>query len=198
MRGPQRPANLHTRAVSAPRYLIFHKPYGVLCQFSGEGCTLQDYIPVRDVYPVGRLDKDSEGLVLLTDDGVLQHRLSDPKFAHPRTYCVQVEGAPAMESLQPLVDGGVVIQDYRTRPARVRILDSEPDFPPRDPPVRTRKSIPTAWIEITLEEGKNRQVRHMTAAVGFPTLRLVRTAIGKLRLDGLAAGEWREVRRSEI
>jgi 23S rRNA pseudouridine2457 synthase len=173
-------------------YLLFNKPYGVLSQFSGEGRTLRDYIDVPGVYPVGRLDKDSEGLMFLTDDGPLQHRLSDPRYEHPRTYWVQVEGVPDPASLRTLA-AGIAIQDYRTRPAKVRLLDREPDFPPRDPPIRFRKSIPASWIELTLKEGRNRQVRRMTAAVGFPTLRLVRVAIGSWQLEALAAGEWREL-----
>jgi 23S rRNA pseudouridine2457 synthase len=173
-------------------YLLFNKPYGVLSQFSGEGRTLRDYINVPGVYPVGRLDKDSEGLMFLTDDGPLQHRLSDPRYEHPRTYWVQVEGVPDPAPLRKLA-AGIAIQDYRTRPAKVRLLDREPDFPPRDPPIRFRKSIPASWIELTLKEGRNRQVRRMTAAVGFPTLRLVRVAIGSWQLEALAAGEWREL-----
>jgi 23S rRNA pseudouridine2457 synthase len=179
------------------RYVLFYKPFDVLCQFSGEGNTLKNYVPIADVYPVGRLDRDSEGLLLLTDDGELQHWLSDPKFGHPRTYWVQVEGIPDKSALQQLARG-VVIQDYRTRPADVRLLSEEPALPPRDPPIRYRKRVPTAWIEITLTEGRNRQVRRMTAAVGHPTLRLVRFAIGDLRLHGLQPGEWREVTPPEL
>jgi 23S rRNA pseudouridine2457 synthase len=182
------------------RVLIFHKPYGVLSKFSGgtaETRTLAEFIPVKDVYPVGRLDADSEGLLLLTDDGALQHRLSDPRFGHPRTYQAQVEGNPSEDALQAL-RAGVVIQDYRTRPAKARILAEDPPFPPRDPPIRVRKSIPTAWLELTLTEGKNRQVRRMTAAVGLPTLRLIRVAIGDVRLDSLAPGAWRELTTAEV
>lgn len=179
------------------RYIVFYKPYGVVSQFSGEGPTLKDYIPVREVYPVGRLDHDSEGLLLLTDDGALQHRLTDPKFEHPRTYWVQVERIPAEADLQRLREG-VVIQGYRTRPAQVRLLEKEPALPPRDPPIRFRKSVPTAWLEITLTEGRNRQVRRMTAAIGHPSLRLVRVAIGDLRLERLQPGEWRELTRDEL
>lgn len=177
------------------RILLFHKPYGVLTQFtdsSGAGRpTLKDFIAVPDVYPVGRLDQDSEGLVMLTNDGALQHRMSDPRWEHPKTYWVQVEGEPSDEAVQRLA-AGVEIQGYRTRPATVRRIE-EPRLPARTPPVRFRKSIPTGWIEITITEGRNRQVRRMTAAVGFPTLRLVRVAIGPYRLDGLGPGEWREV-----
>jgi 23S rRNA pseudouridine2457 synthase len=179
------------------RYILFHKPYGVLSQFSGERETLRKFIPLKNVYPVGRLDNDSEGLLLLTDDGALQHRLSDPRFQHPRTYWVQVEQVPCEEALRRLRQG-VTIRDYRTRPARVRLLDVEPELPARNPPIRFRKTVPTAWIEITLSEGRNRQVRRMTAAVGHPTLRLVRIAIGNLRLDALAPGKWRELTSPEI
>jgi 23S rRNA pseudouridine2457 synthase len=174
------------------RYILFYKPYGVVSQFSGGGPTLRDYIPVKNVYCVGRLDHDSEGLLLLTDDGALQHRLTDPKFQHPRTYWAQVERAPETQSLQRLREG-LTIQDYRTRPARVKLLEEEPALPPRDPPIRFRKNVPTAWLEITLTEGRNRQVRRMTAAIGHPTLRLVRVAIGDLKLEGLQPGEWREL-----
>ena len=181
----------------AHRYIIFNKPFGVLCQFSGLGDTLKKYVPIEDVYAVGRLDRDSEGLVFLTSDGELQHRLSDPKFGHPRTYWAQVEGTPEEKALRRLRDG-VSIQDYRTRPAQVRLLKSEPVLPPRDPPIRYRKSVPTTWIEIALTEGRNRQVRRMTAVVGHPTLRLVRVAIGALRLEGLKPGEWRELTSEEL
>ncbi len=184
------------------RYILFYKPYDVLTQFtdnSGEvkRRTLKDYIPIPDIYAVGRLDRDSEGLLLLTDDGQMQHRLSDPKFAHPRTYLVQVERVPDAGAIAAL-QTGVTIQDYRTRSAKVQLLSAEPQLPPREPPIRVRKHIPTAWLEMTLTEGRNRQVRKMTAAVGFPTLRLVRSAIGHLRLEGLKPGEWRELTRTEI
>ncbi len=179
------------------RYIIFNKPFGVLCQFSGERETLKNYIAIKNVYPAGRLDRDSEGLVLLTDDGDLQHRLSDPKFGHPRTYWVQIEGIPEEKALRRLREG-VTIQGYRTRPAQVRLLETEPALPPRHPPIRFRKSVPTAWIEITLTEGRNRQVRRMTAAIGHATLRLVRVAIGHLRLEGLMPGQWRELTAEEL
>jgi 23S rRNA pseudouridine2457 synthase len=136
-------------------------------------------------------------LLLLTNNGRMQHRLSDPKFDHPKTYWVQVERVPDGAALEQL-RRGVKIQDYRTRPAQVKLLETEPDLPPRDPPIRFRKSVPTAWLEMTLTEGKNRQVRRMTAAVGFPTLRLVRVAIGHLHLDGLAPGQWREITVEEL
>ena len=179
------------------RYIIFHKPYGVVSQFSGDRNTLRKFIAVTNVYPVGRLDQDSEGLLLLTDDGALQHRLSDPRFEHPRTYWVQLERTPGDSALRRLREG-VTIQGYRTRPASVRLLEQEPELPPRDPPIRFRKTVPTAWIEIVLREGRNRQVRRMTAAVGHPTLRLVRVAIGELRLEGLAPGEWRNLTPAEV
>ena len=179
------------------RYLILNKPYGVLCQFSGDRDTLKNYISIQDVYPVGRLDRDSEGLVLLTDDGELQHRLSDPRFGHPRTYWAQVEGIPEDKALRRLREG-VTIQGYRTRPAQVRLLETEPALPPRHPPIRFRKNVPTAWLELILVEGRNRQVRRMTAAVGHPTLRLVRVAIGQWTLGKLQPGEWRELNAEEI
>ncbi len=185
----------------AYRYLLLHKPFDVLCQFTDLSVpprrTLAEFVSVKGVYPVGRLDRDSEGLVLLTNDGETQHVLSEPKFGHPRTYWAQVERVPTADALERLAKG-VVIEGYRTRPAAVRLLDEEPSLPPRDPPIRYRKSVPTAWIELTLTEGRNRQVRRMTAAVGYPTLRLVRVAIGPLRLEGIAAGEWREAAAGEV
>ncbi len=186
------------------RYLLFYKPYNVLSQFTDSDVnhrsdrqTLQNYIPVPDVYPVGRLDQDSEGLMLLTDDGLLQHRLSDPRFQHPRTYWAQVERIPDAAAIAQLRQG-VQIQDYRTRSVQAKLLSQEPNLPTRVPPIRDRKSIPTAWLEITLTEGRNRQVRRMTAAVGFPTLRLVRVAIAHLRLEGLTLGEWRDLSEVEL
>jgi 23S rRNA pseudouridine2457 synthase len=182
------------------RYLIFHKPYGVLSQFTQETpkhSTLKDYIPIPDVYAVGRLDWDSEGLLLLTNDGQLQHRLSHPRFGHQRTYWVQVERIPDTEAIHRL-QTGVEIQDYRTRPAQVKLLLAEPAVSERNPPIRFRKNIPTAWLEMTLTEGKNRQVRRMTAAVGFPTLRLIRVSIAHLQLDGLQPGVWRDLTPPEI
>jgi 23S rRNA pseudouridine2457 synthase len=182
------------------RYIIFYKPYGVLSQFTQETSkhrTLKDYIPVADVYPVGRLDWDSEGLLLLTNDGQLQHRLAHPRFGHERTYWVQVERIPDVDAIHKL-QTGVEIQNYRTQPAQVRLLSAPPPLPARDPPIRFRKNVPTAWLEMTLTEGKNRQVRRMTASVGFPTLRLVRVSIAHLRLDGLHLGEWRDLSPSEL
>jgi len=179
------------------RYILFNKPFAVVSQFSGEGSTLKDYIRVKDIYPVGRLDHDSEGLLLLTDDGELQHRLSDPKYVHPRTYWAQVERIPGEQALQQLAVG-MTIQGHRTRPTQVRLLSQGPDLPPRHPPIRFRKNVPTAWMELILIEGRNRQVRRMTAAVGHPTLRLVRVAIGDLRLEGLEPGQWRELNSEEL
>ncbi|NKN31792.1 pseudouridine synthase [Marichromatium bheemlicum] len=171
------------------RLILLNKPYGVLCQFSGEGPTLSDHVPLPGVYPAGRLDKDSEGLLLLTDDGQLQHRISHPRHKAWKTYWVQVEGTPEAAQLEALA-AGVTLKDGPTRPARVRAI-AEPALWPREPPVRFRKSVPTAWIEIAIHEGRNRQVRRMTAAVGLPTLRLVRMAIGQWRLDGLEPGRFR-------
>lgn len=188
------------------RYLLFYKPFGVLTQFSPpvntspDGVpkrTLSDFIHVPGVYPVGRLDFDSEGLLLLTDDGELQHRLSHPRFEHPRTYWVQVEGQITLEAISQLRRGGLAIQDYRTKACKAQIMEPPP-LPPREPPVRVRKLIPTSWLELTLREGKNRQVRHMTAAVGFPTLRLVRVQIGCLTIKGLAPGRWRYLNEAEL
>lgn len=182
------------------RYIIFHKPYGVLSQFTQESpkhITLKEYINVPDVYPVGRLDWDSEGLLLLTNDGQLQHRLAHPRFGHRRTYWVQVERIPDADAIYKL-QTGVEIQDYRTRPAQVKLLLEEPSVNERIPPIRFRKSVPTAWLEITLTEGKNRQVRRMTAAVGFPTLRLIRVSIANIQLDDLASGQWREITPLEL
>lgn len=172
------------------RLVRFHKPYGVLSQFTGEPgvATLADYIDLPGVYVAGRLDKDSEGLLVLTDDGPLQHRISAPEHKQLKTYWVQVEGEPTDEALARL-RRGVELKDGWTKPAEARRL-ADPQLGPRVPPIRERKAIPTAWIEIGLREGRNRQVRRMTAAVGFPTLRLVRYAIGRWTLDDLAPGEW--------
>jgi 23S rRNA pseudouridine2457 synthase len=174
------------------RLILFNKPYDVLSQFTdGEGrATLADYIKIPGVYAAGRLDRDSEGLLLLTDDGSLQHRLSDPRHKMPKTYWVQVEREPTDEALDQL-RRGVALDGTLTRPAQARRMD-EPALWPRNPPIRFRKNIPTAWIELVLTEGRNRQVRRMTAAVGFPTLRLVRYAIGPYTVAALAPGAWNE------
>jgi 23S rRNA pseudouridine2457 synthase len=180
------------------RYLALFKPYDVLTQFTDASgrATLKDFVPVPGVYPVGRLDRDSEGLLLLTDDGRLAHRLTDPRFAHPRTYLVQVERVPAPEALHAL-RLGVILKDGRTRPAEVALLAEPPPLPDRPVPIRFRKNVPTAWLRLTLREGRNRQVRRMTAAVGHPTLRLVRLAIGPVVLGDLAPGQWRELSTEE-
>ena len=174
--------------------LAFNKPHGVLCQFSGDGNrpTLADFIDAAGVYPAGRLDRDSEGLLLLTDDGALQARITHPRFKLEKAYLVQVEGEPDQAALDTLRDG-VVLDGRATRPAKAARCEQPAWLWPRDPPVRYRKSVPTAWLEIRIREGRNRQLRRMTAAVGHPTLRLVRTAIGPWRLDDLAPGEWRAV-----
>ena len=174
-------------------YFIIYKPFGVLTQFTGEGPTLASLgaFP-RDVYPVGRLDKDSEGLLLITDDKWLNHHLLNPRFGHQRTYYAQVEGIPTPEALKQL-RAGVTInvdgKDYNTKPALAKILEAAPVLPERDPPIRYRAAIPDTWIELTLIEGKNRQVRKMTAAVGFPTLRLVRFSMEKINIAGMQPGE---------
>lgn len=180
------------------RYLAFNKPYRVLSQFSPEGDkeTLADYIKgiEKDVYPVGRLDYDSEGLLILTNDKELNHKLTEPKFAHSRTYLVQVEGMITDEAIVQLEAGLSITVNgkrYNTLPARAEKLNNEPEVPPRNPPVRYRANIPTSWIRLTLNEGKNRQVRKMTAAVGYPTLRLIRERIGQLTVDGIAPGQYK-------
>lgn len=181
--------------------IALHKPYGVLSQFTPElpgQRTLADFgLPPR-VYAAGRLDQDSEGLLLLTDERPLVDRLLNPDHGHPRTYHAQVEGAPAPEHLAPLARGGLLISGgHRCLPCRGRILHPAPEHPPRVPPIRERKSIPTAWLELRLTEGKNRQVRRMTAALGFPTLRLIRVAVGGHGLGTLQAGEWVELGKRE-
>lgn len=179
------------------RLILFNKPHGVLPQFTDRGTTgsprqtLSDYIDLPAVYPAGRLDLDSEGLLLLTDDGRLQARIADPKFKMPKTYLVQVEGDAGPDALDQLACG-VMLKDGMTRPAEAQRIDA-PALWPRDPPVRFRKSVPDCWLSLTIREGRNRQVRRMTAAVGHPTLRLVRWQVGPWSLDGLAPGEWREM-----
>ena len=178
------------------RLILFNKPYGVLCQFTDERIatprpTLASFIDVPNVYPAGRLDFDSEGLLLLTDDGRLQARIADPRFKLPKTYLVQVEGDAGEEALTAL-RRGVRLKDGMTRPAEVERV-ADPGLWPRTPPIRVRQSIPDCWLKLTIREGRNRQVRRMTAAVGHPTLRLVRWGIGDWTVEGTASGEWREV-----
>jgi 23S rRNA pseudouridine2457 synthase len=174
--------------------IAFNKPFGVACKFSREPGreTLADYIDVKGVYPAGRLDTDSEGLLLLTDDGVLQARIAEPRYHLPKVYWAQVEGSPSDTALGQL-RAGVNLGDFTTQPANANLMGQPAQLWPRDPPIRYRAKIPTAWIELTISEGKNRQVRRMTAKVGFPTLRLIRAAIGKVDLEALAPGMWREI-----
>lgn len=180
-------------------YLAFNKPFGILSQFTSDNPdeTLANFNLPKDVYACGRLDKDSEGLLLLTNDGELIDRMLNPKFDKVKTYWVQVENIPTKEALLKL-EAGVMIGDYKTKPCAARILVPQPEIPERNPPVRFRKSIPTCWIEIELTEGKNRQVRRMTASIGFPTLRLIRMKIGNLKLDDLSLGNYRIIEKSEI
>ena len=181
------------------RYILFHKPYGVLSQFTSiEGSrSLSEFHLPKNVYPTGRLDKDSEGLLLLTDDGPLIERLLNPKNEKQKTYWALVERIPSPEALSKMRNG-LKIEDYISRPCEVKILEPAPLISPRLPPVRIRKSIQDVWLEIKIVEGKNRQIRKMTAAIGHPTLRLIRTGIANLELGTLAPGEWREISRSDI
>jgi 23S rRNA pseudouridine2457 synthase len=180
-----------------PRLILFNKPFGVLPQFTDKGTegsqrpTLSQYIDVPGVYPAGRLDMDSEGLMLLTDDGRLQARISDPKFKMPKSYLVQVEGEVTDEAMSAL-RGGVRLKDGMTLPAEAERL-ADPELWPRDPPIRVRLSVPDSWLKLTIREGRNRQVRRMTAAVGFPTLRLVRWSVGDWTVEGIEQGQWREI-----
>jgi 23S rRNA pseudouridine2457 synthase len=181
--------------------ISFHKPYGVLCQFTPDipgQRTLADFGLPKNVYPLGRLDMDSEGLLLLSDEPGLNDRLLNPRNAHPRTYMVQVEGIPDALSMTRLCDGTIVIRNHRCLPCEALIVMPRPDIPPREPPIRVRKEIPDTWIQIKLTEGKNRQVRRMTAAVGHPTLRLIRTSIGSLSGCDLEAGMWRVLADREL
>jgi 23S rRNA pseudouridine2457 synthase len=182
-----------------PRTIVFHKPYDVLpCFKDPDGRpTLADYIQVPEVYAAGRLDRDSEGLMILTSDGALVQRITDPRHRLPKVYWVQVERVPAEETLNHL-RRGVVLSGLRTRPAEVRLLAQEPALWERPVPIRVRRTVPTAWLELVLHEGKNRQVRRMTAAVGHPTLRLIRVAIGPIRLDTLQPGQWRDASVAEL
>jgi 23S rRNA pseudouridine2457 synthase len=179
--------------------IAFNKPFNVHCKFrrEGEQRTLADYIEVPDVYAAGRLDADSEGLLLLTDDGLLQARISSPRHKLPKVYWAQVDGSITDEAIAQL-RAGVDLGDFRTMPAGAQRIEEPADLWPRDPPIRYRAKIPTSWVQITLREGKNRQVRRMTAKVGFPTLRLIRAAIGGVTLEGLAPGQWREIPLSAV
>lgn len=179
--------------------MLLNKPYGVLCQFTGPAGvpTLRDFVAVRGIYPAGRLDADSEGLVVLTARGPVQARIADPRHKLPKTYWVQVEGAPAPEALARLA-GGIDLADGPTRPAQAQQIAEPLGLWPREPPVRFRKTVPTAWLEIVLREGRNRQVRRMTAAVGLPTLRLVRWSVGPWTLTGLAPGQWRRASAADL
>jgi 23S rRNA pseudouridine2457 synthase len=176
------------------RLLLLNKPYGVICQFSPSGGkpTLKDFVDAEGVYPAGRLDTDSEGLVVLTDDGALQHRITDPRHKLPKTYLVQVEGAPDESALAPLRQG-IQLNDFRAKPAQVTIVDEPEWLWPRQPPIRRRQQIPATWLQLTLREGRNRQVRRMTAAAGFPTLRLIRYSVGPWHLEGIVPGAWKEI-----
>ena len=182
-----------------PRYILFHKPYGVLCQFTSEGgkACLKDFVPVPGVYPCGRLDWDSEGLLLLTDDGPLINRIAAPGAKLAKIYWAQVEGIPSAAGLASLREG-VMIEGQRTLPAGAELFPQGDALPPRDPPIRVRKHIPAVWLRLALTEGRNRQVRKMTASIGHPTLRLIRHAIGPFTLDGLERGAWRELDAGEI
>jgi 23S rRNA pseudouridine2457 synthase len=174
--------------------VFLNKPYGVLSQFTPEGKwrALDEFIPVKGVYVAGRLDADSEGLLILTDDGKLQARIADPKHKLEKTYWAQVEGVPDQAALDKL-RAGIKLSDFTAQPAKVRLIDEPADLWPRDPPIRYRAAIPTSWLEIRISEGKNRQVRRMTAAIGYPTLRLIRAAIGAATLAGLELGQWRKI-----
>lgn len=177
------------------RLILLNKPYGTICQFSEDGLhpTLKDLVKIPDVYPAGRLDTDSEGLVVLTNNGILQNQIASPRHKLTKTYWVQVEGTPTENALVQLKQG-INLGDFISLPAKVRIIEEPPDIWPREPPIRHRKTVPTTWLEIKIREGKNRQVRRMTAKVGYPTLRLIRYAVGDWNLEGLAPGAWRELK----
>jgi len=197
-RRPPRQATNRAPAATPFRYVKVFKPFGMLTQFTDAAGrpTLKDVVTLPGIYPVGRLDRDSEGLLLLTDDGPLAHRLTDPRFEHPKTYLVQVERVPDESALVSL-RRGVDLRDGRSRPAEATLLAEPPALPERSVPIRFRKHVPTAWLRLTLREGRNRQVRRTTAAVGHPTLRLVRVAIGPIMLGDLAPGEWRALTGEE-
>jgi 23S rRNA pseudouridine2457 synthase len=191
--------NTTLKTQTKKRYFLFYKPYAVLSQFTPEGDkqSLKDFGFPNDIYPVGRLDYDSEGLLLLTNDNEIKNRLTNPKFEHPKTYLVQVERIPAEKELQQLRIG-VIIEGVKTKPSEIELLTTEPNLPPRSTPIRFRKTVPTAWLRIVLREGKNRQVRKMTAVVGHPTVRLVRIKIGNIGIEELKPGEWKEITLQEI
>ncbi len=192
--------NTKPKPQNAKHYFLFYKPYAVLSQFSPESGkqTLKDFLSLpKDIYPVGRLDYDSEGLLLLTNDNEIKNKLTDPKFEHPKTYLAQVERIPTEKALQQLRTG-INIEGAKTKPAEVELLTEEQHLPPRSAPIRFRKNVPTAWLKIVLREGRNRQVRKMTAAVGHPTLRLVRITIGNIGIGELKLGEWKEIDGKEI
>ncbi len=176
--------------------IAFYKPFNVVCQFSGEGETLSSFGLPPKVYAAGRLDKDSEGLLILTDDGAFNQRITHPKMEKSKIYHIQVEGIPSEASLSKM-QKGLLIQDYITKPCQVKLI-ADPGHPPRNPPIRERKNIPTSWLEVILTEGKNRQVRRMSAAIGHPTLRLIRYQVGKLELKNLSPGQWHEVNPKDI
>nr|MBI3611949.1 pseudouridine synthase [Nitrospirota bacterium] len=185
--------------MTAARALVFYKPYGVLSCFTDPECrsTLADFIQVPGVYPAGRLDYDTEGLLVLTADGALAHCITDPRHKLPKVYLVQVERVPDDAALE-MLRRGVLLKGRRTKPAEVELLSDAPDLPPRPVPIRFRKSVPTAWLQVTLREGQNRQVRRMTAAAGYPALRLVRVAVGPVTLGDLQPGQWRELTGAEV